>query len=291
MKKTWFITGASRGFGRIWAEAALKRGDNVTATARKVADLADLKKQFGDAVLTLALDVTHPEQVEQAVPQAYAHFGRLDVLVNNAGASLFAATEEASDEQILDLFDANYLGMIRVLRAVLPLLRQQGSGHILGVSSGLGITAMPLLGFYSATKWAVEALHEALAQEVRPFGLRVTLVEPGAYATDFGKSSKIADALGPYVDSRKQFLTRLASMESGDPEATAEAVLKLVDTENPPLRLGLGNTILPRARAAYAERLATWEAWEEVSNAAMGEPKKPTREWIEMLTHGAPDSN
>ena len=291
MKKTWFITGASRGFGRIWAEAALKRGDNVTATARKLADVADLNKQFGDAVLTLALDVTNPEQVQQAVPQAYAHFGRLDVLVNNAGTSLFAATEEASDEQIRDIFDANYLGMIRVLRAALPLLRQQGSGHILGVSSGLGITAMPLIGIYSATKWAVEALHEALAQEVRPFGLRVTLVEPGAYATDFGKSSKIADALGPYVDFRNQFLTRLANMESGDPEATAEAVLKLVDTENPPLRLGLGNTILPRARAAYAERLATWEAWEEVSNAAMGEPKKASREWIEELTHGAPDRN
>ena len=291
MKKTWFITGASRGFGRIWAEAALKRGDNVTATARKLADVADLNKQFGDAVLTLALDVTNPEQVQQAVPQAYAHFGRLDVLVNNAGTSLFAATEEASDEQIRDIFDANYLGMIRVLRAALPLLRQQGSGHILGVSSGLGITAMPLIGIYSATKWAVEALHEALAQEVRPFGLRVTLVEPGAYATDFGKSSKIADALGPYVEFRKQFLTRLANMESGDPEATAEAVLKLVDTENPPLRLGLGNTILPRARAAYAERLATWEAWEEVSNAAMGEPKKASREWIEELTHGTPDRN
>jgi NAD(P)-dependent dehydrogenase (short-subunit alcohol dehydrogenase family) len=291
MKKTWFITGASRGFGRIWAEAALKRGDNVTATARKLADVADLNEQFGDAVLTLALDVTNPEQVQQAVPQAYAHFGRLDVLVNNAGTSLFAATEEASDEQIRDIFDANYLGMIRVLRAALPLLRQQGSGHILGVSSGLGITAMPLIGIYSATKWAVEALHEALAQEVRPFGLRVTLVEPGAYATDFGKSSKIADALGPYVDFRKQFLTRLANMESGDPEATAEAVLKLVDTENPPLRLGLGNTILPRARAAYAERLATWEAWEEVSNAAMGEPKKLSREWIEELTQGAPDRN
>ena len=291
MKKTWFITGASRGFGRIWAEAALKRGDNVTATARKLADVADLNEQFGDAVLTLALDVTNPEQVQQAVPQAYAHFGRLDVLVNNAGTSLFAATEEASDEQIRDIFDANYLGMIRVLRAALPLLRQQGSGHILGVSSGLGITAMPLIGIYSATKWAVEALHEALAQEVRPFGLRVTLVEPGAYATEFGKSSKIADALGPYVDFRNQFLTRLANMESGDPEATAEAVLKLVDTENPPLRLGLGNTILPRARAAYAERLATWEAWEEVSNAAMGEPKKASREWIEELTHGAPDRN
>jgi NAD(P)-dependent dehydrogenase (short-subunit alcohol dehydrogenase family) len=291
MKKTWFITGASRGFGRIWAEAALKRGDQVTATARKLADVAGLKKQFGDAVLPLALDVTNSEQVQQAVQQAYAHFGRLDILVNNAGTSLLAATEEASDEQIRDLFDTNYIGMVRVLRAALPLLRKQGSGHILGVSSGLGITSMPLIGFYAATKWAVEALHEALAQEVRPFGLRVTLVEPGAYATDFGKSAKIADALGPYADFRKQFLTRLANMESGDPEATVEAVLKLADTDDPPLRLGLGNTILPRARTAYTERLATWEAWEDVSNAAMGEPRKFTREWIEELADGAPNQN
>jgi NAD(P)-dependent dehydrogenase (short-subunit alcohol dehydrogenase family) len=286
MKKTWFITGSSRGFGRIWAEAALKRGDQVTATARNLADVADLKKQFGEAVLTLALDVTHPEQVQQVVQQAYAHFGRLDVLVNNAGTSLFAATEEASDEQIRDLFDANFLGMVRVLRAALPLLRKQGSGHILGVSSGLGITALPLIGFYCATKWAVEAMHEALAQEVRQFGLRVTLVEPGAYATDFGKSATIADALGPYSDFRKQFLTRLANVERGDPEATAEAVLKLVDADDPPLRLGLGNSILPRARAAYEDRLATWEAWEDVSNAAMGEPKKIMAEWIEQLASG-----
>jgi NAD(P)-dependent dehydrogenase (short-subunit alcohol dehydrogenase family) len=291
MKKTWFITGASRGFGRIWAEAALQRGDNVTATARKLADVAGLKERFGDAVLPLALDVTIPEQVQQVVQQAYAHFGRLDVLVNNAGTSLLAATEEASDEQIRGLFDANYLGMVRVLRAALPLLRQQGRGHILGVSSGQGITAMPLIGFYSATKWAVEALHEALAQEVRPFGLRVTLVEPGAYATDFGKSATIADALGPYADFRKEFLTRLANLESGDPDATAEAILKLVDTDDPPLRLGLGTTILSRARAVYAERLATWEAWEDVSNAAMGEPRKLTREWIEELAHATPHQN
>ena len=290
MKKTWFITGASRGFGRIWAEAALKRGDQVTAAARNLADVAGLKKQFGDAVLPLALDVTNPEQVQQVVQQAYAHFGRLDILVNNAGSSLFAATEEASDEQIRDLFDTNYLGMVRVLRAALPLLRKQGSGHILGVSSGLGIAAMPLIGFYSATKWAVEALHEALAQEVRAFGIRVTLVEPGAYATDFGKSSKIADALGPYADFRQQFLTRLANVERGDPEATVEAILKLVDTEDPPLRLGLGTSILPRARAAYAERLATWEAWQDVSNAAMGEPRT-TAAWIEELAQGTPEQN
>ena len=285
MKKTWFITGASRGFGRIWAEAALTRGDRVTATARKLDDVADLAARFGDAVLPLALDVTNPEQVKQVVNQAYAQSGRLDVLVNNAGTSLFAATEEASDEQIRDLFDANYLGMVRVLRAALPLLRRQGSGHILGVSSGLGITALPLIGFYCATKWAVEALHESLAQEVKAFGIKVTLVEPGAYATDFGKSAEIADALQPYAEFRKQFLTRLANVERGDPEATAEAVLKLVDANDPPLRLGLGNSILPRACEAYRERLATWEAWEDVSNAAMGEPKKSATAWIEQLIH------
>ena len=276
MKKTWFITGASRGFGRIWAEAALKRGDRVTATARKLADVADLDERFGDTVLPLALDVTDSEQVQQVVQQAYAHFGRLDVLVNNAGFSLLAAVEEASDEQIRDLFDANYLGMVRVLRAALPLLRQQGSGHILGVSSGLGIGAMPLIGFYCATKWAVEALHESLAQEVKPFGLSVTIVEPGAYATDFGKSAKVADVLEPYADFRKRFMARLTSLERGDPNATAEAILKLVDTENPPLRLALGSQILPGARSLYADRISTWEAWEDVSNAAQGQPMKPT---------------
>jgi len=280
MKKTWFITGASRGFGRIWAEAALSRGDQVAATARRLADVADLGERFGDAALPLALDVTNPEQVQQVVQQAFAHFGRVDVLVNNAGSSLMAATEEASDEQVRGLFDANFLGMVRVLRAGLPLLRKQGSGHILGISSGLGITSLPLIGFYCATKWAVEAMHEALAQEVRAFGIRVTIVEPGAYATGFGKSARIADVLEPYAELRKQFLTHLANVERGDPEATAEAILKLVDAGDPPLRFGLGTSILPRARAAYAQRLAAWEAWEDVSNAAMGEPTKAGVEGI-----------
>lgn len=289
MKKTWFITGASRGFGRIWAEAALQRGDRVTATARNLSDVAELQKRFGDAVLPLALDVTDAEQVKQVVQKAYTHFGKLDILVNNAGVSLLAATEEATDEQVRDLFDVNYLGMVRVLRAALPLLRKQGSGHILGVSSGLGITAMPLLGYYCATKWAVEALHESLAQEVRAFGIRVTLVEPGAYATDFVKSAEVADGLEPYAEFRKQLLTHLANMESGEPEATAEAVLKLVDADDPPLRLALGTSILPRARAAFADRLATWEAWEDVSNGAMGNPRKTTEARIEELLQKARD--
>jgi NAD(P)-dependent dehydrogenase (short-subunit alcohol dehydrogenase family) len=272
MKKTWFITGASRGFGRVWAEAALKRGDQVTATARKLADVADLAERFGDSVLPLALDVSNPEQVRQVVPQAFAHFGRLDVLVNNAAFSLLAAVEEASDDQIRGVFETNYIGTVRVLRAALPLLRQQGSGHILGVSSGLGIGSMPLIGFYAATKWAVEALHESLAQEVKPFGLNVTIVEPGAYATEFGKSAMVAEVLEPYADFRKQFMARLANLERGDPNATAEAILKLVDANDPPLRLVLGSTVLPGARALYAQRIATWEAWESVSNAAQGEP-------------------
>lgn len=289
MKKTWLITGASRGFGRIWAEGALTRGDQVVVTARKLADVVDFRERFGDVALPLALDVTNTEQAQEVVQEAYAHFGRLDVLVNNAGTSLFAATEEASDEQIRDLFDANYLGMVRVLRAALPLLRNQGHGHILGVSSGLGITALPLMGFYCATKWAVEALHESLAQEVKAFGIKVTLVEPGAYATEFGKSGQVADSLKAYAELRKQVLTRLASMERGDPEATTTAILKLVDSEDPPLRLGLGNTILTRARAAYAERLATWEAWAAVMNAAMGEPKKTVEPWMQQMLRGTPE--
>lgn len=276
MKKTWFITGASRGFGRIWAEAALERGDQVAATARKLADVHDLKERFGDAVLPLALDVTQSNQVQQVVQQAYTHFGKLDVLVNNAGVALLAATEEASDDQIRELFDTNYIGMVRVLRAALPLLRQQGGGHILGVSSGLGIGAMPLIGFYSATKWAVEALHEALEQEVKAFGVKVTIVEPGAYATDFGISARVSDVLEPYASFRKQFVERLSNQDGGDPNATAEAILKLVDADNPPLRLALGSQVVPRARALYADRIATWEAWKDVSDAAQGEPTKIT---------------
>lgn len=269
--KTWFITGASRGLGRIWAEAALKRGDKVTATARKLADVVDLRERFGDAVLPLALDVTDPGQVQPVVQQAYEHFGKLDVLVNNAGSSLIATVEEGSDDQIHDLFEANFFGMVRVLRAALPLLRQQGSGHILGVSSSLGIVPMPLIGFYSATKSAVEALHEAMAQEVKAFGIHVTLIEPGAYATDFGKSAKRADAMEAYEGFRTEVMAKLVNAERGDPQATPDAILKIVDAENPPLRFAVGSTLLPRARAVYADRIATWEAWKDVSNAAQGE--------------------
>jgi NAD(P)-dependent dehydrogenase (short-subunit alcohol dehydrogenase family) len=273
--KIWFITGASRGFGRVWAEAALERGDKVAATARTLANVADLKERFGDDVLPLALDVTDPEQVRQAVTQAHAHFGRLDVVLNNAGYSLVATIEEASEDDVRAEFDTNYFGTLRVIQAALPLLRAQGSGHIVGVSSTVGHMAFPLVGFYCSSKWAFEALHESLAQEVKAFGVTVTIIEPGAYATEFGSPSslKMAPGMEIYSELRQQVFGRLSSMERGDPQATAEAMLKVVDAENPPLRLILGSTGLPMVRAAYADRLATWEEWADVSNAAQGETK------------------
>ena len=268
MSKVWFITGASRGFGRIWAEAALERGDKVVATARNPESLADLKERFGDAVLPLQMDVTDAARVPEAVLEGFEHFGRMDVVVNNAGYSLIATTEEATDEQIANLFDANYTGVVRVLRAALPLLRRQGSGHILGVTSSLGVVPAPLIGVYAATKAAAESLHESLAKEVAQFGIKVTMIEPGAYATEFGKSATRANPLDVYDAFRKDFMAGLMTLKRGNPHATPEALFKVVDAEQPPLRLILGNTTLPQIRSTYADRLATWNAWQAVSNAA-----------------------
>jgi NAD(P)-dependent dehydrogenase (short-subunit alcohol dehydrogenase family) len=269
--KTWFITGSSRGLGRIWTEAALERGDRVAATARNPDSLADLTKRFGDAVLPLALDVNRPEQAQQAVEHAHSHFGRLDVVINNAAYPLAGTIEEASEEEIRALFETNFYGTLRVIKAALPILREQGNGHIIGVSSTLGIVAMPVIGYYGVSKWAIEALHESLAMEVKAFGIKVTIIEPGAYATEFGAGAARSQEMEVYRPLREQFMERLSTMERGNPQATAAAVLKLVDAENPPLRFMLGCHNLPAAKAAYAERLATWETWEAVSNAAQGE--------------------
>ncbi len=272
MEKIWFITGASRGLGRIWAEAALKRGDKVAATARNVADLTELKERYGDFVLPLTLDVTNTDQAHQAVQQAHEHFGRLDVILNNAGYPLVGTVEEVREADVRAVFDTNYFGTLRVIQAALPLLRKQGSGHIIGVSSTVGLVTFPFIGTYCATKFAVEALHESLAREVKGFGIKVTLLEPGAYATEFGSPSTRGDSpsVEAYNDLRQQFFGNLSSAARGNPQATAEALLKIVDADEPPLRFIFGSTGLPMVRAAYADRLATWEAWESVSDAAQG---------------------
>lgn len=273
--KIWFITGASRGFGRVWANAALKRGDKVAATARNVDSIADLKEKYGENVLTLELDVTNPTQVQAAVNQAHAYFGRLDVVLNNAGYSLVGTIEEANADDIRALYETNVIGPVSVIQAALPLLRAQGGGHILGTSSNLGHVTLPVIGYYCSSKWAFEAIYESLAAEVKPFDIKVTIIEPGAYATEFGspESLKFANGLDIYTDFKAQFVEGLKTMERGDPDATPEALFKIVDTENPPLRFFLGSHCLPSVRTAYAERLKTWEAWQDVSNSAQGQSK------------------
>ena len=273
--KVWFITGASRGFGRVWAEAALERGDLVAATARQPESLAGLSEKYGASVLTLALDVTNPAQVKTAVAQAHAHFGRLDIVLNNAGYSLVGTIEEASLDDIRAMYDTNVFGAVSVIQAALPLLRTQGHGHILGTSSNVGHVTLPVIGYYCSTKWAFEAIHESLAAEVAQFGIKVTIIEPGAYATEFGspESLKFAAGLAPYTDFKNQFIASLQGLERGDPAATPTAIFAAVDAEQPPLRLSLGSTNLAWVRQAYAARIAEWEAWEAVANAAQGAAK------------------
>jgi NADP-dependent 3-hydroxy acid dehydrogenase YdfG len=273
--KVWFITGSSRGFGRVWTEAALKRGDKVAATARQLASINDLKEKYGANVLTLELDVTNANQVKAAVEQAHAHFGRLDIVLNNAGYSLVGTIEEASADDVKAMYETNIFGAIAVIQAALPLLRKQGGGHILGTSSNLGHVTLPVIGYYCSSKWAFEAIHESLAVEVKAFGIKVTIIEPGAYATEFGRpeSLKFAAGLDIYQDFKTQFFSGLGEMERGDPNATPEALFKIVDAENPPLRINLGSHNLPWVRTAYSERLATWEEWDAVSTAAQGTAK------------------
>jgi NADP-dependent 3-hydroxy acid dehydrogenase YdfG len=273
--KVWFITGSSRGFGRVWANAALQRGDRVAATARNLKSIADLKDKYGANVLTLELDVTKPEQVKTAVAQAHAHFGRLDIVLNNAGYSLVGTIEEAGAKDVRAMYDTNIFGALSVIQAALPLLRERGDGHIIGVSSSLGHITLPVIGYYCSSKWAFEAIYESLAAEVKDSGIKVTIIEPGAYATEFGsaESLKFAAGLDVYTGFKAQFFERLKTMERGDPAATPQALFKVVDSENPPLRFNLGSHNLPEVRSAYAERLATWEAWDDVSRSAQGESK------------------
>ena len=272
MSKTIFITGASRGFGRIWAEAFLKRGDKVVATARNTESLNDLKEQYGDAVLTLQLDVNSREQSFSAINKAKEHFGTLDVVINNAGFGVFGTIEETSEKEAREQIETNVFGLLWVTQAALPIFRAQGHGHIIQVSSVLGVVTLPVLGIYNASKFAVEGLSETLATEVKGFGINVTLVEPNGFATEWASTSAThSEAIPAYDGVKAAFQEGMSNTDSfGIPEATAEAILKLVDAQNPPLRLFLGKVALPFAKQVYEQRLAEWEEWSEVSTAAHG---------------------
>jgi NAD(P)-dependent dehydrogenase (short-subunit alcohol dehydrogenase family) len=269
--KVWFITGTSRGFGRVWAQAALARGDKVAATARDVKTLAPLIERYADQVAAIALDVTDRAAVFRAVTEAQQRFGRLDVAINNAGYGLFGAIEEISEANARAQIETNLFGALWVTQAVLPIMRAQGAGHILQVSSIGGVSAFPTVGLYHASKWGLEGFSQSLAQEVAPLGIKVTLVEPGGYATDWGGASATRSAeLPAYAGARSAIAATRSGFKPGDPEATADAILKVVDAAEPPLRIFLGTTGLPMAREEFAKRIQVWEQWNDVSVAAQG---------------------
>lgn len=271
MSKTIFITGASRGFGKIWAEAFLKRGDQVAATARNLDTLKDLVIKYGKSILPIQLDVNNRADCFAAVQKATAHFGRIDVLINNAGYGLVGAIEEATEKEARDQIETNVFGVLWTTQAVLPVMRKQRSGHIIQVSSVLGITTLPVLGIYNASKFAVEGLSETLAAEVKGFGINVTMVEPNGFATDwFGASATRSEAMAAYEPVKEAFQAGLSDDAFGVPEATVDAVLKLVDSKTPPLRLFLGKVAFPWVKQVFQDRLATWEEWQEVATAAHG---------------------
>jgi NAD(P)-dependent dehydrogenase (short-subunit alcohol dehydrogenase family) len=267
--KTWFITGTSRGFGQEWAKAALARGDQVAATARNTDSLKDLVAEFGDAILPLELDVTDRAADFAAVARAHDHFGALDIVVNNAGYGLFGAVEEVSEDEARAQIETNFFGALWISQAALPFLRAQGSGHILQVSSIGGIAAFPGVGLYHASKWALEGMSDALSQEVAGFGIHVTIIEPGGFSTDWsGSSAAHVTPLPAYDAIRDSRAT--ASVKRGDPSASSDAILAVVDADDPPLRLLLGSFAYDHAQQLYPKRLATWAAWEDVTRAADG---------------------
>jgi len=269
MAKTIFITGASRGFGKIWLESFLKRGDKVAATSRNVDGLKYLKELYPDTFLSFQLDINDRSAVFAVVNRANAHFDGLDVVINNAGYGVFGMVEEIDEQEARSLIDTNILGTLWVTQACLPIFRKKQSGHIIQLSSVLGLWSMPSIGIYSATKFAVEGLSEALAQEVAGQGISVTLVEPNAYSTDFGGTSAVtSQPVAAYDGLRASIFASRDKDSYGDPEATVDAMHELIDCKNPPLRFFLGKIGLLKTRAVYKARIDEWEKWNETAVAA-----------------------
>ena len=272
MSKIWFITGTSKGFGRIWAQAALERGDKVVATARHIESLSELREKYGDNVLTLALDVTDKNAVFEAVKQSHDRFGRLDIVVNNAGYGQFGAVEELSEQEAREQMETNFFGALWVTQATLPFMRAQKSGRIIQISSVGGVNAFPNIGMYHASKWALEGLSQSLALEVQEMGIYVTLVEPSGYSTDWaGPSAKRAQPLPAYDELRAHTAEFFQDMKIGDPQATAPVMLKLVDMDEPPLRIFFGDEGNGMIHTEYDKRLAEWDKYNDFSLEAMGE--------------------
>jgi NAD(P)-dependent dehydrogenase (short-subunit alcohol dehydrogenase family) len=270
--RTWLITGCSTGFGRALAEAVLAHGDRLIATARKPEQLQDLVELYPQQVRTFALDVTDKDSIHSAVSQAKEAFGRIDVLVNNAGYGTMGAIEEVSDEAIERQYDTNVFGTLNTIRAVLPIMRQQHSGHILNLSSTGGMVSFAATGIYCSTKFAVEGLSEALAKEVAPLGIKVTIVEPGAFRTDFnGRSLSVPEQqIDDYAETTGKFLEWLKQIDGkqpGDPEKAARAMIQAVESNEPPLRLASGEDAVNAIEQKLQSVKAELDEWRSVSLA------------------------
>jgi NAD(P)-dependent dehydrogenase (short-subunit alcohol dehydrogenase family) len=273
--RIWFITGTSRGFGRSFAQAALAAGDSVAATARDTSSLDEIKAEHGDAVLAIELDVTDRDAAFEAVRKAHDHFGRLDVVVNNAGYGVSGAIEELTEAQARRQIEVNVFGALWVTQAALPILREQGSGWIVQVSSIGGLAAFPLTGIYHASKWGLEGFSETLRQEVEPFGIKVLMVEPSGFRTDWaGSSMDRADpidayqAIGPIAERRAAQQEDNNGSQPGNPELAAQALLDTLDRDDAPFRLLLGNVAYDVAVDRYETRLKEFRAGELVARGA-----------------------
>ncbi|SDX49721.1 oxidoreductase [Paenibacillus sp. CF384] len=287
MSKVWLITGSSRGFGRSLAEAVLAKGDQLVATARNPEQLADLAERYGSQVRTVQLDVTRFEQAEAAVKAAFETFGRLDVLVNNAGYANVSSIEETPMDDFRAQVETNLWGTINVTKASLPLLREQGHGHIVQFSSIGGRTAAPGLAPYQLAKWAVEGFSEVLSKETASLGLKVTLIEPGGFRTDWaGSSMQHIEPRAEYRDTVGGLLKHLrdtTGQENGDPDKAAQAIISIVNEENPPLRLLLGSDAVEIANAVDEGKLAETKRWEKLSRSTDFEARELSREVTRMF--------
>ncbi|MEO8815714.1 MAG: oxidoreductase [Mycobacterium sp.] len=266
----WLVTGCSTGFGREIARAALEAGHSVVVTARRRETVQDFVDEFGQRAVAVPLDVTDSGQIAAAVKTAEDAFGGIDVLVNNAGHGYLSAVEEGDDAEVRKLFDTNYFGVVDMIKAVLPSMRSRRSGHIVNISSMTGLVANPPNAYYASTKFALEALTEALAAEVQPLGIKVTAIEPGAFRTDWAARSmqESSTPIGDYDDNvgaRKKLIKQFANHLPGDPRKVADAVLMVTTLDEPPLRLLLGRDVLKAMRDKLAALSTSIDKWEAVT--------------------------
>jgi len=273
MNKVWFITGCSTGFGRALAIEVLQKGYNVVVTARKTADIEELVNSYPDNAIAVKLDVTSKTEINSAVEVAMQRFGRIDVLVNNAGIGYFGAIEESDEEEVRHMFEINVFGLANMTRAVLPVMRKQRSGHILNVASIGGLMSFPGVGFYNATKYAVDGLSESLMKEVAHLGIKVTIIAPSGFRTDWaGRSAKNAaveiEDYAPSAHQNKDTIRGYSGHQPGDPVKAAKAIVKAVESQHPPLRLLLGVAALNNARKKLVELKTDFDAWEETTVGA-----------------------